>query len=118
MKSNRLNKESRLEHKLKATKQYKMIVFHQISLSLIVGIFFYLVTHFSPAKRKELKCEVEITLPIFILYSVLAPAGHISASVVATVSRPECYKFHGGILTADGYTWYQLQNVQGHVRYL
>ncbi|WAR29255.1 hypothetical protein MAR_002823 [Mya arenaria] len=41
-------------------------------------------------------------------------SGHISASVVATVSKPECYKFHGGVLTADHYTWYQLQAVNGH----
>lgn len=38
----------------------------------------------------------------------------IHGSVVGSVSKPECYTFHGGILTADGYTWYQLQNVHGH----
>ncbi|XP_060561248.1 uncharacterized protein LOC132721017 [Ruditapes philippinarum] len=38
----------------------------------------------------------------------------LSGSIVATVSKPECYKFHGGILTKDGYTWYQLQHVNGH----
>ena len=52
------------------------------------------------------------------LLSFMYVTGHISASAVGTVSRPECYKFHGGILTADGYTWYQLQSVHGHVRYL
>jgi len=42
-------------------------------------------------------------------------AASISASVVASVSKPSCYKLNGGILTADGYTWYELQNVNGHV---
>jgi len=41
-------------------------------------------------------------------------AGGLHTSVVATVSQPSCYKFNGGILTSDGYTWYQLQNVNGH----
>ncbi|XP_060084568.1 uncharacterized protein LOC132563834 [Ylistrum balloti] len=33
--------------------------------------------------------------------------------VHASLSVNQCYKFHGGILTKDGYTWYQLQNVHG-----
>ncbi|XP_060561249.1 uncharacterized protein LOC132721018 [Ruditapes philippinarum] len=41
-------------------------------------------------------------------------AAGLSGSIVATVSKPECFKFHGGILTKDGYTWYQLQHVNGH----
>ncbi|KAL4216412.1 hypothetical protein ACF0H5_024138 [Mactra antiquata] len=41
-------------------------------------------------------------------------SGDLQASVIASVSKPSCYKFHGGIHTADGYTWYQLQNVNGH----
>ncbi|KAL3885718.1 hypothetical protein ACJMK2_025763 [Sinanodonta woodiana] len=39
----------------------------------------------------------------------------IHATVVATLNNGDCFKFHGGILTADGYTWFQLQNVHGHV---
>ena len=35
--------------------------------------------------------------------------------MVASVNTGECYKFHGGILTKNGYTWYQLQSVGGHV---
>jgi len=42
----------------------------------------------------------------------------LSSSVVASVSTPHCYKFHGGILTKDGYTWYQLDHVNGHTAWL
>ncbi|KAH3746897.1 uncharacterized protein LOC127847862 [Dreissena polymorpha] len=41
-------------------------------------------------------------------------SGSSHAAVVGTVSTPECYKLNGGIVTADGYTWYELQNVNGH----
>lgn len=40
--------------------------------------------------------------------------GLLGTHVIATVNTGECYKFHGGILTKDGYTWYQLQHVNGH----
>jgi hypothetical protein len=42
----------------------------------------------------------------------------LHSSVLGSVSKPECYKLHGGILTKDGYTWYQLQNVNGHNPYV
>ncbi|KAK3102387.1 hypothetical protein FSP39_011009 [Pinctada imbricata] len=37
----------------------------------------------------------------------------LSGSIHATVNSGDCFKFHGGILTTDGYTWYQLQHVSG-----
>ncbi|WAR03343.1 LYS-like protein [Mya arenaria] len=40
----------------------------------------------------------------------------LSSNVVATASSGECYKFNGGVITKDGYTWYELQNVHGHSR--
>ncbi|KAL3885720.1 hypothetical protein ACJMK2_025765 [Sinanodonta woodiana] len=36
------------------------------------------------------------------------------SAVVASLNNGDCFKFNGGILTAEGYTWYQLQNVNGH----
>nr|UQE85584.1 lysozyme [Tegillarca granosa] len=37
----------------------------------------------------------------------------LSGHIVGTVHHGECYTFNGGILTKDGYTWYQLQHVHG-----
>jgi len=38
----------------------------------------------------------------------------LSGNVLATVTNGECFKFNGGVKTADGYTWYELQNVHNH----
>ncbi|KAJ8301494.1 hypothetical protein KUTeg_020481 [Tegillarca granosa] len=48
---------------------------------------------------------------IIIIIIILSAGLH--TSVHATLNSGECYKFHGGILTKDGYTWYQLQHVHG-----
>ncbi|XP_033751759.1 lysozyme-like isoform X1 [Pecten maximus] len=40
----------------------------------------------------------------------------LSHSILATLNSGECYKFNGGILTHDGYHWYELQDVHGHHR--
>lgn len=37
----------------------------------------------------------------------------LSASVGAVLNTGDCFKIHGGILTHDGYTWYQLTHVSG-----
>ncbi|CAL1546603.1 unnamed protein product [Lymnaea stagnalis] len=42
-------------------------------------------------------------------------AGGLSSHVVETLSSGSCGKINGGILTADGYTWYQVQ-YSGKVR--
>ncbi|KAK3105236.1 hypothetical protein FSP39_020417 [Pinctada imbricata] len=36
--------------------------------------------------------------------------------VYGSLNSGECYKFNGGVLTKDGYTWYELQDVHGHHR--
>ncbi|KAK3103377.1 hypothetical protein FSP39_018826 [Pinctada imbricata] len=38
----------------------------------------------------------------------------LSGSIYAIVNSGDCFKFHGGILTTDGYTWYQLQHASGN----
>ena len=34
--------------------------------------------------------------------------------MVTHVNNGECYIFNGGVLTKDGHTFYELQNVHGH----
>jgi hypothetical protein len=38
----------------------------------------------------------------------------LSSHVVTSVSHGQCFKFNGGILTKDGYKWYEVQDVNGH----
>ncbi|CAC5390236.1 Lysozyme 3,Lysozyme 2,Lysozyme 1,Invertebrate-type lysozyme,Lysozyme [Mytilus coruscus] len=39
----------------------------------------------------------------------------IHGHIIGQVHSGECFKFNGGIHTADGYTWYQLQHVHGQL---
>ncbi|XP_060595990.1 lysozyme-like [Ruditapes philippinarum] len=43
-------------------------------------------------------------------------AAGLSSHVVTSVSHGQCFKFNGGILTKDGYKWYEVQDVNGHHR--
>ncbi|KAL4224547.1 hypothetical protein ACF0H5_015249 [Mactra antiquata] len=43
-------------------------------------------------------------------------AAGLSTHVIASVNHGDCFIFNGGILTKDGYTWYELQHVSGHNR--
>ncbi|XP_048779914.1 uncharacterized protein LOC125683130 [Ostrea edulis] len=37
----------------------------------------------------------------------------LSASVGATLNTGDCFKIHGGVLTRDGYKWFELTHVSG-----
>lgn len=43
-------------------------------------------------------------------------AAGLSSHILTSVSSGQCFKFNGGVLTKDGYTWYELQDVNGHHR--
>ena len=51
---------------------------------------------------------------VFLRRRPISFSAGTSHSVIGHVNRGECFIFHGGILTRDGYTWYELQNVHGH----
>ena len=41
---------------------------------------------------------------------VTPPAGTTGTTVVGTYNTGTCFKMSGGILTKDGYTWYELND--------
>lgn len=50
------------------------------------------------------------------MFSPIFLAG-VHTAVHASLSTGDCYKFHGGIHTLDGYTFFQLQHVHGEVTF-